>query len=68
MATEVFLDNIFKLHEILHLIVIDNDPTFTSNLWKELFGIRGTQLNLPLHITPKLMVRLKLSTSAWKHI
>ena len=43
---QIFMDHVFKLHGMLHSIVSDRDPTFTSNFWKELFKLQGTQLHL----------------------
>jgi hypothetical protein len=43
---KLFMDNIFKLHDIPNSIVFDRDPTFTSNFWQELFKLQGTQLHL----------------------
>jgi hypothetical protein len=43
---QCFMDQVFKLHGMPHSIVYDRDPTFTSNFWKELFRIQGTQLHL----------------------
>jgi hypothetical protein len=40
------MDQVFKLHGMPHSIVSDHDPTFTSNFWKELFKLQGTQLHL----------------------
>jgi hypothetical protein len=34
-----FMDQAFKLHGMPHSIVFDHDPTFTNNIWKELFKI-----------------------------
>jgi transposase InsO family protein len=31
---------------MLHSIVYDRDPTFTSNFWQELFKLQGSQLHL----------------------
>jgi hypothetical protein len=31
---------------VLHSIVSNCDPTFTSNFWQELFKLHGTQLHL----------------------
>jgi hypothetical protein len=45
-VAQIFMDNIFKLHGMPHSIVFDRDPTFTSNFWKELFKLQGTQLHL----------------------
>jgi hypothetical protein len=41
-----FLDNIYKLHSMPVSIVSDRDPIFTSQFWKELFRLTGTQLRL----------------------
>jgi hypothetical protein len=43
---QIFMDQVFKLHGMLHSIVSDHDPTFTSNFWQELFKLQGTQLHL----------------------
>ena len=62
---QIFMDQVFKLHGMLHSIVFDHDPTFTNNFWQELFKLQGISAQL---IIPKLMVKLKLSTNFWKHI
>jgi hypothetical protein len=67
-VAQIFMDNIFKLHGMPHSIVSDRDPTFTNNFWQELFKLQGTQLHLSTPIIPRLMAKLKLSTSVWKHI
>jgi hypothetical protein len=46
IVAQIFMDNIFKLHGMPHSIVSDQDPTFTSNFWQELFHLQGTQLHL----------------------
>jgi hypothetical protein len=45
-VAQIFLDNIFKIHGMPNSIVSDRDPTFTSNFWKELFKLHGTQFHL----------------------
>lgn len=40
-VTQVFLNNIFKLHGMPTTIVSDRDSTFTSNFWRELFHLQG---------------------------
>lgn len=45
MAT-LFMNNIFKLHGLPKAIVSDRDKVFTSNLWRELFKLMGTQLHM----------------------
>jgi hypothetical protein len=41
-VAQIFMDQVFKLHGMLHSIVSDRNPTFTSNFWQELFKIQGT--------------------------
>jgi hypothetical protein len=45
-VAQLFMDHIFKIHGMPHSIVSAQDPTFTSNFWKELFKLQGTQLHL----------------------
>jgi hypothetical protein len=45
-VAQLFMDQVFKLHGMSHSIVSDHDLTFTSNFWKELFKLQGTQLHL----------------------
>lgn len=41
-----YLDNVYKLHGLPAAIISDRDPVFTSNFWRELFRIIGTELNM----------------------
>ena len=41
-----FMDQVFKLHDMLHSIVSDHDQTFTSKFCQEMFKLQGTQLHL----------------------
>lgn len=43
---QLFVDNIFKLHGIPATIVSDQNPTFTSKFWQEVFKLQGTQLKM----------------------
>jgi hypothetical protein len=45
-VAQLFMDHIFKIHDMPHSIVFDRDLTFTSNFWQELFRLQGTQLHL----------------------
>jgi hypothetical protein len=45
-VAQIFMDQVFKLHGMLHSIVSDYDPTFTSIFLQELFKIQGTELHL----------------------
>ena len=42
----VFMNNVFKLHGLPQAIVSDRDKIFTSNLWRELFKLLGTELQM----------------------
>jgi hypothetical protein len=46
IVSQIFMDQVFKLHGMPHAIVSDRDPTFTRNFWKELFKLQCTQLHL----------------------
>jgi hypothetical protein len=62
-----FMDRVFKLHGMPHYSFFYRDPTFTSNFWQEMFKIQGTNYISAQLIIPRMMVKLKLSTSVWKH-
>ena len=34
---DIFMKEIFRLHEILKVIISDRNPMFTSNFWKSVF-------------------------------
>lgn len=44
-VAQVFLDNVFKLHDLPHTITSDRDPIFLSNFWSALFQLQGVSLN-----------------------
>ena len=39
---QLFMDHVFKLHDMPHSIVYDRETTFTNKFWLELFNIQGT--------------------------
>lgn len=43
-VAQAYLDNIFKLQGLPKDIVSDRDPTFLSEVWKELFRVHGVDL------------------------
>jgi hypothetical protein len=48
-----FMDQVFKLHGMLHSIISDRDLTFTSNFSQELLKLQGTQLHLVTSYHPQ---------------
>jgi hypothetical protein len=52
-VAQIFMDRVFKLHGMLHSIVSNRDPTFTSNFWQELFKLQGTKLHLSTAYHPQ---------------
>ena len=54
------MDQVFKLHGMPHSIVSDRNPTFTSNFWKELFKLQGTQLHLSTTYYPQTYGQTKV--------
>jgi hypothetical protein len=41
-VAQIFMDQVFNLHGMLHSIVSDRNPTFKRIFWQELFKIQGT--------------------------
>ena len=46
--TDIFLQDIFRLHGIPKEIVSDRDVKFTGNFWRSLFSVLETQLNFSI--------------------
>ena len=40
----IFIDNVFRLHGLLEVILSDQDPRFTGKFWRALFNLLGTDL------------------------
>ena len=36
---QIFIDNIFRLHGLLEVIISDQDPRFTGKFWRALFWL-----------------------------
>ena len=50
---DIFMKEIFRLHEIPKIIISDRDPKFTSNFWKSLFKLADTKLNFSTSYHPQ---------------
>jgi hypothetical protein len=50
---QIFMDQVFNLHDMPHSIVSNHEPTFTSNFWQELFKIQGIELHLSTTYHPQ---------------
>ncbi|KAL8143389.1 hypothetical protein V2J09_016421 [Rumex salicifolius] len=44
-VAQLYLDHVFKLHGMPHSLISDRDPTFLSEVWKELFRVHGVDLH-----------------------
>ena len=45
-VARIFFNNIFKLHELPHIIISDHNAKFTSKFWKALFAQVRTKLSI----------------------
>jgi len=45
-VAKAFMSHVYKLHGMPSSIISDRDKVFTSNLWRELFGLAGVQLRM----------------------
>ena len=42
--SQIFVDNVFRLHNLPKVIISDRDPRFTDKFWRALFDLLGTDL------------------------
>lgn len=49
----IFMQNVFKLHGLLKIIISDRDVKFTSTFWRAFFTELGTQLNFSTAYHPQ---------------
>lgn len=52
-VAKVFMDIVYKLHGLPTVIISDRDKLFTSNLWKELFKLSNTELQMSTAYHPQ---------------
>ena len=41
---QIFIDNVFRLHGLPEVIIVDQDPRFTGKFWHALFELLGMDL------------------------
>lgn len=49
----IYMEHVYKLHGLPEAIVSDRDKVFTSTLWRELFKVAGTQLQMSTAYHPQ---------------
>ena len=49
---DIFMKQIFHLHGIPKVIILERDPKFTGNFWKSLFKGLNTTLNFSTFFHP----------------
>lgn len=52
-VAKLFLDNIYKLHGLPSVIILDRDRIFTSKFWQSLFRLAGTSLHMSTTYHPQ---------------
>ena len=52
-VAEIFLEEIFQLHEVPKMVISDRDVKFTSNFWNSLFTGLETKINFSTSYHPK---------------
>ena len=45
-VAQAYMDNVYKLHDILDFITSDRDLVFLSDFWQEFFQLQGVTLQL----------------------
>ena len=51
--SQIFVDNIFRLHGLPEVIISDRDPLFTGKFWRSLFDLLGTDLQFSIAFHPQ---------------
>ena len=54
---EIFMKEIFRLHKIPKMVILDRDVKFTSKFWKELFAGLDTNMNFNTSYHPQINVK-----------
>ena len=50
---KLFVDHVFRLHDLPEVIISDRDPRFTGKFWKLLFDLLGTDLRSSIAFHPQ---------------
>lgn len=52
-VAKLYLDQVFRLHGMPKDITSDRDPTFLSDVWREMFRVHGVNLNFSTAYHPQ---------------
>ncbi|CAM8925392.1 unnamed protein product [Rhodiola kirilowii] len=52
-VAQIYMDNVFKLHGMPQSVISDRDPTFMSQVWKELFKVHGVDVKFSTAYHPQ---------------
>ena len=50
---QIFIDNVFRLHGLPEVIILDWDPRFTGKFWRALFDLLSTDLEFSIAFHPQ---------------
>ena len=50
---QIFVDNVFRLHDLPKVIISDQDPRFTGKFWRAMFDLLGTDLRFSTVFHPQ---------------
>lgn len=53
-VAQAYLNNIYKLHDLPQVIILDRDRVFTGTVWQELFKLSETTLNMSSSYHPQI--------------
>ena len=59
MVMQIFIDKNFQLYDMLTSLVSYQDPTFTSQFWKEIFNLQGTELKMNTSYHPQTNAQIE---------
>jgi hypothetical protein len=65
-VAKLFMDNIFKLHDMPLALISNRDKIFTSQLWQELFRLSDTELQMSTSYHPQTDGQTERVNQCWE--